>query len=125
MAIVYLVAGIYHFINPAFYKAIMPPYLPSHSGLILLSGVCEVLFALLLLPPYTRRVAASCIIVLLIAVFPANIQMAINYSEEHNRYLWLALLRLPLQPLLIWWAYTLAKPVRHLKVGLNTDHKVD
>src|SRR4051812_18768388 len=117
MALLYLAAGINHFIQPAFYEAIMPPYLPGHPVLILLSGACEVLFALLLLSSYTRRIGAWCIIILLIAVFPANIQMAINYYQEHNTYLWLALLRLPFQPLLIWWAYKPARPVKPKPVG--------
>jgi uncharacterized membrane protein len=69
------------------------------------------LFALLLLFPLTRRIAAWCIIVLLIAVFPANIQMVINYCQENNHLLWLAVLRLPLQIILIAWAYHFTKPI--------------
>lgn len=66
-------------------------------------------FALLLLPAATRRIAAWSIIVLLIAVFPANLQMAINYYNIHHPALWVALLRLPLQVVLVWWAHQFTK----------------
>ena len=106
MIVFYLVAGINHFINPEFYLKIMPPWLPWHNELIFISGVFEILFALLLTLPTTRRVGAWCIILLLIAIFPANIQMLLNYIHENNPLLWIAILRLPLQVLLILWAYS-------------------
>lgn len=89
----------------------MPPWLPLHDELIFISGICEILFALLLLFPLTRQIAAWCIIALLVAVFPANIQMMLNYRQENNPLLWLAVLRLPLQILLIGWAYIFTKPL--------------
>lgn len=111
MAVVYFAAGIYHFVQPGFYKKIMPPYLPYHMQLIYVSGVCEIVFGLLLLPASTRVFAAWAIIALLIAIFPANIQMAINFWQKKNPYLWIALLRLPLQVILIWWAYLYTKVI--------------
>jgi uncharacterized membrane protein len=123
MAALYVAAGLNHFIHPLFYEAIMPPYLPWHAILIFTSGLCEILFACLLLPLYTRRLAAWCIMILLIAVFPANVQMAINYYREPNPLLWIALLRLPLQLLLLWWAYTLTRPFKPSTVELDMDHK--
>ncbi len=109
MSLVYIVAGINHFINPAMYRSIMPPWLPWHRELVLISGVLEVVLGVLLLFPGTRVPAAWGIILLLIAVFPANIQMALQWWRESHPYLWAALLRLPLQGLLIWWAYTYTK----------------
>lgn len=109
MAALYVAAGAYHFINPGFYKKIMPPYLPWHYPLIYISGICEIVFGIFLLPLATRRLAAWGIIILLIAVFPANIQMMLNYKAEHDPDLWIAIVRLPLQPLLIWWAWQFAK----------------
>ena len=50
MTIFYLIAGAYHFINPDFYKKIMPPWLPGHYIIIYFTGVCEIFFALLLIP---------------------------------------------------------------------------
>lgn len=57
--------------------------------------------------------AAWGIVLLLIAVFPANVQMMLNYKAQSNPFLWLSVLRLPLQGLLIWWAFQYAtqKPV--------------
>jgi uncharacterized membrane protein len=109
MAAFYLIAGANHFINPNFYKKIMPPWLPGHCFIINFTGVCEIVFGLLLLPKQTRKPAAWCIIALLVAVFPANIQMMLNFWHQQSPYLWLAILRLPLQLLLIAWAYLFAK----------------
>lgn len=111
MAGLYAAAGINHFLHPSLYNSIMPPWLGGHYGLIYLSGICEILFGLLLIPVKTRRVAAWSIIILLIAVFPANIQMMLNYIHENRSTLWIAIVRLPLQAVLIWWAYQYSKPV--------------
>lgn len=109
MAAFYTIAGINHFVQPLFYKKIMPYWLPGHDSLVYISGVCEIVFGILLLPPQTRKPAAWGIIALLVAVFPANIQMMLNYWYQQNPYLWVAVLRLPLQPLLIFWAYQFTK----------------
>ena len=109
MAGFYILAGINHFVNPVFYKKIMPPWLDWHDTLILISGIIEIVLGILLLPIKTRQFAAWGLIALLIAVFPANVQMMINFREEQKPYLWIAVLRLPLQLLLIWWAYQYTK----------------
>ena len=109
MILLYAAAGINHFIHPTIYLKIMPPWLPLHKELVLISGVAEILFALMLIFPFSRRLGAWVIIVLLIAVFPANIQMMLNYIQEDNPSLWIAILRLPLQLLSIYWAYTFTK----------------
>ena len=105
MAIFYFFAGINHFWHPDGYVKIMPTYLPYHLPLVYISGVIESLLGLLLIPKKTRRLAAWLVIALLIAVFPANIQMAVDFWKEKNAYLWVAILRLPLQVVLIWWAW--------------------
>ena len=87
----------------------MPPWLPWHAQLVFISGVAEIVLGLLLIPLATRTWAAWGIIALLIAVFPANIQMAINYWNKQSPYLWIALVRLPLQFLLIYWAWIYTK----------------
>jgi uncharacterized membrane protein len=111
-ASLYTLAGINHFWHPALYKQIMPPWLPWHDGLIAISGICEVLFGLLLLPPVTRTLGAWLIILLLIAVFPANIQMTLDYMHRHDPHTWLTILRLPLQFVLIGWAYVYTRNQR-------------
>ena len=105
MAALYVLTGTLHFLRPKVFMQIMPKYLPWHSQLVFLSGVCEIAFALLLLFPATRPTGAWLIILLLIAVFPANIQMAVDFYEKHHPFLWIAILRLPLQLVLIWWAW--------------------
>ena len=100
-----MLAGLYHFANPAFYLRMMPPYLPWHLSLIHLSGFFEVALGLLLLVPKYTRLAAWGLIALLIAVFPANIHMALNpqlFPDLPPIALWL---RLPLQLVFIAWAY--------------------
>lgn len=109
MSALYILAGINHFIFTKPYVAIMPSWLPWHYALVYISGILESLFGYLLLLPFTRRLAAWLIIFLLIAVFPANIQMMINYYKAGNPYLWLTILRLPLQPALMYWAYLYAR----------------
>ena len=108
MAIGYTILGINHFINPGFYEPIMPPYIPAHLMMIYISGIAEILCGVFLLPKATRRIAAWGLVLLLVAIFPANIQMAINDAKRNDPDLWIALVRLPLQLPLIWaaWRYT-------------------
>jgi uncharacterized membrane protein len=105
MSLLYAAAGVYHFINPRIYMRIMPKYLPYHLQLVYISGALEILFAVLLLPESTRALGAWLIIGLLVLIFPANVQMAVSFYQKKNPYLWIALLRLPLQGILIWWAW--------------------
>ena len=115
MSLFYIAAGINHFVNPSFYEMIMPPYLPYHLTLIYISGVCEIIFGILLISVSTRKTAAWLIIILLIAIFPANIQMAVDYKTNNNPDLWIAIVRLPVQFILVWWAWIYTKP----SVGKN------
>jgi len=75
LAVVMVLAGLNHFLNPEVYVAIMPEYLPWHRGLVLWSGVFEVLGGLGLLSMRTRRPAALGLALLLVAVYPANFEM--------------------------------------------------
>jgi len=105
----FIFAGINHFINPDFYLRMIPPFLPAHLFLVYLSGIFEIVFGVLLLVPRFSRLAAFGLIALLIAVFPANIYMALNpqlFSEFSPTALYA---RLPLQLLLIGWAYWYTK----------------
>ena len=114
MALAYILAGINHFIRPQFYLAIMPRWLPSHQLLVWVSGFVEVMLGLLLFFRHTRRMAAWGVILLLLFVFPANVQMLLDYRSTGHPRLWLAVLRLPLQLLLIWWAYQYTKQTAQL-----------
>ena len=103
--IIFMAAGTNHFLNPPFYVSIMPPYLPWQEALVYLSGVAEIGLGGLLLFERWSRLAAWGLTALLIAVFPANVHMAMHHEE----YQWVSplvlWLRLPLQGLLILWAY--------------------
>jgi uncharacterized membrane protein len=104
-AILFVLAGLNHFINSDFYVSIMPPYLPWHLGLVYVSGLFEIGLGILLLVPKFVTLAAWGLIGLLIAVFPANLHMAMNpalYPTFGVTALWF---RLPLQLVLIAWAY--------------------
>lgn len=103
-ALFFVAAGIGHFVIPSFYLAMMPPWLPAHAFLVQLSGVAEIAGGLGLLIPRVRRVAGIGLIVLLIAVFPANIQMLHNARAAGTPELGLWI-RLPFQILLIWWVF--------------------
>lgn len=100
----FILAGVNHLWHPAFYVRIMPPYLPRPLLLVYVSGAGEIgLGALLLAPPFTR-LAAWGLIALLLAVFPANVHMALHASSYPYApaLLWW---RLPFQGVLIAWAY--------------------
>ena len=103
-ALGFLAAGCNHFLHTPIYVRIMPPYLPYPAALVYLSGVCEMALGGLLLTRW-QRWAAWGIIALLIAVFPANLQMALHpelYREFPKTLLWI---RLPFQAVFIGWAY--------------------
>jgi uncharacterized membrane protein len=104
-AVFYIAVGSLHFIKPAPYLTIMPPYIPWHAAMVRVSGAFEILGGLGLLVPATRRAAAWGLVALLIAVFPANIYMAMHPVEAGAASIVPVLRwgRLPLQALLIWW----------------------
>ncbi len=105
MAVFYIFAGVNHFRNPAFYLRMMPPYLPAHEWLNYISGAAEILLGVLLLVPRSTRWAAWGVIALLIAVFPANLHMALHPEQFADVPRIALYLRLPVQLLLILWAY--------------------
>ncbi|MDQ2857156.1 MAG: hypothetical protein M3R53_00710 [Candidatus Eremiobacteraeota bacterium] len=103
----FVVAGALHFANPHAYEAIVPPFLPAHRALVLISGVFEMLGGVGVILPPTRRVAGWGLIALLLAVFPANVYMALA-AREFTSFApaWILYARLPLQFVMIAWVYT-------------------
>jgi uncharacterized membrane protein len=100
----FIFAGFNHFYNPDFYLRIMPPYLPWPSALHLIAGFFEVVLGVMLLIQRFQRLAAWGLIALLLAIYPANIHMAVNhhlYPELPMVFHWI---RLPMQFVLIAWA---------------------
>jgi uncharacterized membrane protein len=105
LALFFTTAGVLHFIFPRQYSATIPPWLPAHGALVVISGVCEIAGALGLLVPPLRRAAGMGLLLLCLAVLPANVQMWLAALDADKAF-WiqlLLLLRLPLQiPLMVW-----------------------
>ncbi len=120
----FILAGLNHFRNPAPYLQIMPAYLPAHEELVAISGAAEIAGGLGVLWPKTQRAAGWGLILLLLAVFPANIYAAGHGMEIFGKVVpkWLLWARLPLQILLIWWVY---KASLEEKAGLAPSSKRD
>jgi len=103
----FIAAGVNHFAMPRAYRQIVPPRLADEAGLLVaVSGVAELAGGVGVLLPWTRRPAGWGLVALLAAVFPANLHMA----REHERFRaiprWALYARLPLQPLMMWWAWS-------------------
>lgn len=115
LAAFFVFAGIMHFVNPAKYEAIVPQWLPNAELLVAISGVCEMLGGLGVLLAPTRRLAGWGLLALLIAVFPANVQMLQSAHAEHASAVSQAVLwaRLPLQLLIMWWVWAVAASARN------------
>lgn len=109
-------AGLLHFVIPRSYARIVPRPLGHARGLVAVTGVAEVLAGILLAVPRTRRAGAWMTLGLLLAVWPANIQMAVDGGLAGAPFpagsAVAAWLRVPLQVPLIVWAYGLARPAR-------------
>jgi uncharacterized membrane protein len=106
LAAFFIGAGVNHFVKPRPYEAIVPPKLHDRRKLVVqVSGVAEILGGLAVLPRATRRPAGAALIALLAAVFPANLHMATSPERFPKIPRWALLARLPLQPLMMWWAW--------------------
>jgi uncharacterized membrane protein len=107
LSVAFIAAGINHFISPKFYEAMVPPPLDRQAGpVVAISGVAEIAGGLGVLLPFTRRLSGAGLVALLIAVFPANIYMAMEPERFKKVPRWGLLARLPLQPLMMWWAWS-------------------
>ena len=106
----FIFAGVMHFVIPRTYEAIMPEWLPAHRELVYASGVAEILGGAGVLHPRTRRLSGLFSVATLVAVFPANLHMALNPDRYElpggEVSLWL---RLPIQVLFIAWALAAAR----------------
>ncbi len=112
VAAFFCVAGALHFIAPRPYERIMPAVLPAHRELVYASGLAELAGGLGALHPRTRAAAGVWLAATLVAVFPANVNMAVNaerFAAIPAPLLWL---RLPLQPLLVRWVWRATSPRR-------------
>jgi uncharacterized membrane protein len=112
LGLFFVSAGLSHFTAPGFFRQIVPPVLPAPDLLVIVSGVAEIVLGIAVMIPTTRRLAAWGLVALLIAVFPANVYQAIANPTLVDPPAWMGqptqtalYVRLPLQFLLIWWAW--------------------
>jgi uncharacterized membrane protein len=109
----FMFAGAMHFLRPRWYERIVPPYLPRPREVVYVSGVAEIAGGVATMHPRTRRLGSLWSIATLLAVFPANVHMALNperYEEGipgGRRALWA---RLPFQAVFIAWAWSARRP---------------
>lgn len=115
ISLFFLTGGIAHFVVMDFFMMAMPEYLSHHKELVIISGIFEILGAIGILIPQTRMLAAYGLIALIIAVYPANINMALHpekYKELSELFLYI---RLPFQFLFIWFVWWAISPERQNK----------
>ncbi len=106
LGVAFIGAGVNHFVNPRFYEAIVPPSLQDERRRVVqVSGVAEIAGGLGVLLPFTRRLSGLGLIALLAAVFPANLYMAREPERFASVPRWALYARLPLQPLMMVWAW--------------------
>ena len=105
MGLLFVAAGANHFLMPKPYLSMMPSYLPAHAALVQISGMAEILGGMGVLFAGTRRFAAWGLILLLVAVFPANLNAAFRGWPGVSVSGWVLWCRLPFQAVFIWWVY--------------------
>ena len=125
LAVLMIADGILHFWATETFMTIMPAYLPWHREWVLISGVAVIFGGIGLLIPVTRSAAGIALIVLYAAVLPANINMAVNNIQPANFdippvLLWL---RLPLQLVIMAWAWWVSRPEAKPTLGVRLARK--
>jgi len=113
-------AGIMHFVNPGFFDAIVPPWVPgSERAATYASGVAEILVGAGILVARTRRAALWSAAALFVAVYPANLYMAWDWRDRDLADRLVAYGRLPLQIPMIWWAVAAARRASSASVSVR------
>lgn len=112
LAVCMVVAGVLHFVASEPFIRIVPGFLPAPAALVYISGIVEIILGIGLLIPSMRQVAAWGLVVLFVAVYPANLNMAFNHIKIAGvpDTWWFHAIRLPFQFVLIAWAYWLTRP---------------
>ena len=109
LAAFFINVGVDHFVNPDFYLSIMPPAFPLHLEAVYVSGFFEVLGGVGVLIPRLRKIAGWGLVALLVAVYPANIYMAITPEAFPEASVALLYVRLVFQFLFFYWAFSVTK----------------
>ena len=109
LVVFFINVGVDHFINPDFYLSIMPPAFPMHAEAVYVSGFFEILGGICVLIPRLRIIAGWGLVALLVAVYPANIYMALTPEAFPDIPVATLYFRLPLQFLFFYWAYSVTR----------------
>ncbi|MDT0642970.1 hypothetical protein RM553_09015 [Zunongwangia sp. F363] len=109
MAIIYILAGVNHFLKPKMYMRIMPPYLPAHKSLVHLSGIAEILLGAGVCFEETKNLAIYLLILMLIVFLLVHFYMLSSEKAGAGIPKWILTLRIPLQFFLMWWAWNYLK----------------
>ena len=110
MSIMYILAGVMHFIKPKVYLRIMPKYLPFHRLLVILSGIAEILLGISLLIAPLKNLAIYGIIIVLAIFLTVHFYMLSDKKASAGIPAWILVLRIPLQFGLMYWAYSYLQP---------------
>ena len=103
--ILFVLAGMNHFRKPKIYERIMPPYIPAHSSMVMLSGIAEMILGFMILNKNTQTAAAWGIIIMLVIFLSVHIYMLQNEKAAMKLPKRILILRIPLQFGLMYWAY--------------------
>ena len=115
LGLAFIGVGILHFARPKFFLSIMSSWIPLHREAVAVSGAAEIVGGVAMLPDRTASLAAPWLVALLVAVFPANVNMAIDQQQIEQAKasgipLWALWARLPLQPLLMYLVWKSTRP---------------
>ena len=108
LAFIFIISGIFHFIKPRLYGKVIPPYLPYHQALVVISGIAEITAGVGLCLFNSHRMAAWAIIGMLIIFLPIHINMLLDEKANLKLPKWFLILRFPIQFALIYWAFQYA-----------------
>lgn len=106
MALLYILAGGMHFLNPRMYLRIMPPYIPAPKVMVAVSGLAEITLGVALFFEATKDMALYGLLLMLIVFLPVHVHMLMNKKAASGLPAWALLLRIPLQFGLMYWAYS-------------------
>lgn len=105
MGVLYVIAGMNHFRKPKVYERIIPPYIPGHSTVVMLSGIAEMILGFMVMNKNSQETAGWGILIMLLLFLPIHIYMLQSESASMKLPKWLLILRLPLQFVLMYWAF--------------------
>lgn len=103
LAVIFILGGVNHFRKPKIYERIIPPFLPAHNSLVLISGILEMLFGFMLITEENQSFGAWGLIILLVLFIPIHIYMLQDEKASLKLPKWALIVRLPLQAALIYW----------------------